>query len=248
MAKILFYDIETSPNIAYIWGKYEQNALGKFIQERKMISVAWKWSGEKKVYCSALPHFASYKKDPDNNDSLVRKFHSVICEADIAVAHNLAQFDDKMINTDFFKLGLNPPTPHQCIDTLKAARASFKFNSNKLNDLCESLKIGSKVKHAGFELWAGCLRGDKASWRKMIQYNKHDVILLEQFYYKIRPWITNHPNLSNMESNWACPACQSTRCIKNGWRYNEASVRQRYQCIDCGKPYLGPQQGRKKTI
>jgi hypothetical protein len=27
MAKVLFYDIETAPNLAYVWGQYDQNVV-----------------------------------------------------------------------------------------------------------------------------------------------------------------------------------------------------------------------------
>ena len=55
-AKILIYDLETSPNQGYTWGKYEQNVI-QFTKEWELLSFAYKWLGEKKVKCLARPNF-----------------------------------------------------------------------------------------------------------------------------------------------------------------------------------------------
>lgn len=244
-ARILLYDIETSPNVAYIWGKYEQNALGDFIQERKMISVAWKWLGEKKVHVAALPMFPGYSKNPESNTALVRLFHSIISQADIVVGHNAKSFDEKMVNADFIHCGLKPPPPHKVIDTLLAARSRFRFNSNKLDDLGERLNLGRKMEHGGFKLWLGCLKGDRASWKTMMRYNKQDVVLLEKVYLKLRPWMTNHPNLSHYSRVESCPSCESENTERRGWSYTKKKKKQRIICRDCGSWFLGDIKGTK---
>jgi len=234
-AKILLYDIETSPNIAYIWGKYEQNALGDFIQERKMISVAWKWLGEKKVHVIALPDFPGYKKDMDDNSKLVKKFYDVFCQADIVIGHNVRSFDNKMINADFIRCGLNPPAPYKSIDTMKVARRHFRFNSNKLDDLGKMLCGDSKVQHTGFKLWRDCLAGKPDAWAMMKRYNKQDVALLEKVYLKLRPWMTQHPNLNEYTRQANCPGCGSPDLTEQGHRYTLAGKKKRYKCNGCGK-------------
>ena len=30
VAKVLFYDIETAPNLAYVWGHYDQNVVKQY--------------------------------------------------------------------------------------------------------------------------------------------------------------------------------------------------------------------------
>ena len=42
-------DIETFPNRAYVWGKYEQDVIA-FEREGFLASFAYKTLGEKKVY------------------------------------------------------------------------------------------------------------------------------------------------------------------------------------------------------
>lgn len=231
--RVLLYDIETSPNVAYIWGKYEQDALGDFIKERQIISVAWKWLDEKKVNVLAIPMLKTYKSRPDDNTELIRKLHELMGQADVVVGHNVQEFDDKMVNTEFLSLGLTPPPPHRVIDTLAVARSRFRFNSNKLGDLGKKLGLGGKVHTGGFELWAACLRGDAKAWANMMAYNIGDVLLLEKVYLKMRPWMSRHPHM-DPEKNKACRNCASKHIIRRGWRINRMGKYMRFQCQSCG--------------
>jgi hypothetical protein len=237
--RVLLFDIETSPNIAYIWGKYEQDALGDFVKERQIISFAWKWLGEKIVRVLALPMFKGYKKHPDDNRELITRLHKIISAADVVVGHNVDEFDDKMANAEFISYGLPPPPPHKTVDTLKVAKAKFRFNSNKLGDLGRRLGLGKKVDTGGFELWAGCLRGNRKSWARMMKYNKQDVVLLEKIYLKLRPWMGNHPDMNAIDGKIGCPICKSPNLQSRGWSISGSGRRKRFQCKACSKWSVG---------
>lgn len=243
--KVLLYDVESSPNIAYVWGKYEQDALGEFIKERQIISVAWKWLGEKEVHVLSLPMLPTYKKSPEDNKALILKLHELMAQADVVVGHNVDAFDDPMSNAEFLVHGLKPPPPHRTVDTLKFARHKFRFNSNKLGDLGKRLGLGAKVHTGGFELWAGCLRGDPGSWRKMMDYNKQDVVLLEKIYLKLRPWMKNHPDMNGKDGHVGCPLCRSNRLQRRGWSLSLGGKKMRFRCLDCGKWSKGELIGRE---
>ena len=233
--KILLYDIESSPNLGFVWDRYEQNVLGDFVKERQVISVAWKWLGEDEVHCIAMPMLKGYKRFPDKNKELVVAFHKIISSADIVVGHNIDEFDDKMMNAEFLFHKLKPPPPHKTVDTLKVVRSKFRFNSNKLGDLGKHLGFGEKVETGGFSLWAGCLRGDMKCWDRMIEYNKKDVILLEKIYLLVRPWMASHQNVNVADRHVGCPVCRSVNMRKQGWRLTPGGRHLRYQCQDCGK-------------
>lgn len=233
-AKILFIDVESTPNLAYVWGKYEQDVVGDFVRERQIISFAWKWLGEKEIHVLSLPKLEEYEKSPGTNRTLVQRLHELISRAQIVIAHNVDEFDDKMANTDFIIHGLPPPPPHKTIDTLKVARSVFHFNSNKLDALGARLGLGRKVEHGGFKLWVGCMNGDAASWRLMEKYNKQDVALLEKVYFKFRPWIRNHPNVNALDEHIGCPRCKGENMERRGWRMTLNGKQRRYQCRDCG--------------
>jgi len=240
-AKVLLYDIESFPHTAFTWGTYETNVIA-FQRERLTCSIAWKWLGNPQIECLALPMFKTYPSHPFDNTLLIKAFHKVLCQADISIAHNGDRFDDKMVNTDIIKKGLKPPDPRKTVDTLKVARRYFSFASNRLDALGESLNVGRKVKHPGFEMWLGCMNGDPKSWDLMIKYNRGDVALLEKVYYKLRPWIANHPDLSNFTRSRSCPNCESRNIISKGWDYSRHYKRPRYKCRNCGRAFYGGSQ------
>ena len=236
MTKILIFDIENSPNISYTWGKYEQDVID-FKQEWFMLSFAYKWLGKKDTthsYC--LADFDKYKKDKTNDLDLVSILWSLLDKADIVIGHNSDRFDIRKANARFIAHGMNPPSPYKTIDTLKIAKKYFMLNSNKLSHLSEYLGLGSKVETGGFNLWLGCMAGDSKAWKKMVKYNKQDVVLTEKVYKKLLPWITNHPNINILdERTGACPNCASKKIQKRGWSITLLSKRQRFHCQSCGR-------------
>ena len=68
-AKVLLIDIETVPHKVYTWGKYDQNVIA-FIEYSSLLSVAWKWHGEKKVYSSWTTHLFTSLREPWKDTSV----------------------------------------------------------------------------------------------------------------------------------------------------------------------------------
>jgi predicted RNA-binding Zn-ribbon protein involved in translation (DUF1610 family)/DNA polymerase elongation subunit (family B) len=231
--KILLFDIETAPNLSYVWGHYEQNVI-EHSREWYVLCFVAKWMGNRKMITEALPDYKAYKKDPEDDKEVVTALWHLLDEADIVVAHNGDRFDIRKMNARFIFHGLKPPAPYKTVDTLKVARKYFAFNSNKLNDIGQHLGLGKKVSTGGFELWKGCMQGDKKSWAKMIKYNKQDVNLLEKVYIELRSWMTNHPSMGAYIEDNVCPNCGSEHLQKRGTSVTRVSKYQRYQCQDCG--------------
>lgn len=217
-------------NKAYVWGKYEQDVIA-YIDEGYLLSWSAKWLDGKQI-TKGLCDYPKYKSGSPDDELLVKELYSLINEADIVIAHNGDRFDIKKMNTRFIFHGLTPPDPYKTIDTLKIARNNFAFNSNKLDDLGNFLKIGRKVKHPGFDLWLGCERGDQGSWDLMKKYNKQDVLLLEQVYLKLLPWIKNHPTPKDGKRD--CPNCNSSKNHGKGEDIFRGTKVHRYKCLDCG--------------
>tara|TARA_R110002051_G_scaffold240905_1_gene301287 strand:- start:4 stop:762 length:759 start_codon:yes stop_codon:yes gene_type:complete len=233
MTKILFYDIETAPNLAYVWGQYEQNVIDHE-REWYMLCVSYKWDHEKRTkVCSLVDFPETYAENPENDFHVVEKLWELLNEADIVIAHNGDKFDMRKANARFIKHGLGPASPVKSVDTLKVARRYFMFNSNKLNDVGKHLGLGEKVQTGGFQTWAGCMRGDMKSWKKMIKYAKQDVDLLCKVYLALRPWMTNHPNLNLYTEKHGCPTCGSHSLMRRGLRYTTVASYQTWQCNDC---------------
>lgn len=231
-AKILILDIETAPSIGYTWGPKWETSIIEFIEPWYMLSMAYKWLGEKQTHVLAICDYPGYKPG-DKDKRLTEDIIKVIGKADIVLAHNGDRFDVKKINTRALIHGIPPPKPYKTIDTKKIAKHKFGFDSNSLNDLAKSLGLKPKVQTGGFSLWLGCIGGDMKAWRKMKKYNKRDVDLLEEIYLLMRGWATLHPDVSKYLVEPACKACGSKNFSLRGSRTTLSTRTQAIQCNDC---------------
>lgn len=238
--KILHIDIETAPNIAYIWGLWNQNInLSHIIQSGYTMCWAAKWHGEKKVYFKSIKVNKSGKiKD---SKKMLKGIWELLNEADVVVHYNGKKFDIPTLNKEFLIHKMPPPNPYHQIDLLKVARKEFRFTSNKLDYVSQILGLDGKVKHIGFKLWVQCMAGCKKAWRDMEKYNKQDVVLLEEVYNKLLPWIKDHPNhaLYTDTDRPVCPNCGSESVKKNGIETTKSVKYQRYKCNNCQTPIRG---------
>lgn len=232
--KILLYDIETSPNLGYVWQKYQQDVID-YKSEWYILSFCAKWLGTNKVIKCKLNDFKLFKKDKENDYEVVKRLWSLFDEADIIVAHNGQAYDTKKTTARFVYHKLSPPSPYKQIDTKLVAKKYFNFNSNKLDDLGRYLKLGRKMEHEGFPLWLKCMAGDKKAWERMIRYNSQDVTLLEKIYKRFLPYITNHPNYGiYLQKSFVCPNCGSHHLNSRGFSVTKTNTYRRWQCQSCG--------------
>jgi hypothetical protein len=234
MPKILIFDIETTPNLAWVWGMYKQFiSPAQVVQNTDILCYSGKWLGKKKII------FDSKQHDKDDRRICETLWH-LFDEADIVVAHNGDGFDVKIMNARWLSMGFNPPSPYKSVDTLKMVKAKFRFPMNKLDYLARYLNIGKKVEHEGFDLWIKCMNGVKSAWDRMRKYNIEDVRLLEEFYLLIRAWDNRHPNVAIMydqvgEKN-RCVICGSDD-LKDEPKasYTNVSIFPTVRCNNCGK-------------
>lgn len=229
--QILILDIETAPSLGYTWGKWEQDVI-EFERGWYIMSFAAKWLNDDGFVC-ALPDFKRYKEDPEDDSRLVKEIWRLLDECEICIAHNGKSFDIKKIYSRFLVHGLPPPSPFKIIDTKIEVKKVFGFLSNKLDDLGQELGIGRKLKHEGFDTWKGCMKGDTKSWELMKKYNYQDVVLLEKVYLKLRPYMRNHPNLSNLLEESCCPNCGGKEFQRRGYRHTQTMKYQRIVCKNC---------------
>ncbi len=222
--KILLVDIETFPNLYEAWRLWEGRALSvhKF---STICCFSVKWLGGKQTTLCLADFGGSEKK-------LVRALWQFVNEADMMVAHNGKAFDFGRMNAAFIKHGFAPPAPTQRIDTKRAAKRVFGFDSNSLDLLCQYLGGPRKLATGGYELWKECMANSTTAWRKMKKYNAHDVTMLEWLYLKLRPWMIEHPNVT-LYTGGHCPKCGGINVQSRG-EYRSATRRYRkYQCREC---------------
>ena len=240
MSKILLLDIEMAPNVAHVWGIWDQNIGINQLQESSYVMCyAAKWLDDKKMM------FDSVKKSGEKK--MLEGIHKLLDEADAVIHYNGKRFDIPSLNKEFLLHGMFPPAPFKEIDLLTVAKGRFRFVSNKLDYVAQRLGLGSKTSHEGHELWVKCMNGDKDAWKRMEAYNIQDVVLLERLYDKLLPWIKNHPNQNLFNESVVCPTCGSHHLQKRGTAISTAGVYQRYQCKSCGSWSQG-NKTIKKTV
>lgn len=231
-SKILILDIETAPNIAYVWGAWKQNVgQNQWVEKSHIMSYAAKWLGDDKVF---------YHENRKKNDkALVQSLYSLLDEADIVVAHNGVRFDLPVVIGRGVIHGLVPPSPYHTIDTLLVARKEFRFVSNSLANLSQELGLPLKKDHKkfpGFELWLECLRNNDEAWAEMKDYNVADIITLEALYLRLRPYMKYHPNIAKVDEKGdvACPKCSSEVVHFRGYYTSKSGYQyRRFQCQEC---------------
>ena len=235
--KILLLDIETSPNLAYVWGIWQQNiGINQIENSGSILCWSAKWLGEEKIYFDSVQKSDEYQ--------MLKRIHDLVSQADSLVHYNGAKFDLPVLNREWLKHGFPPPSPSKHIDLLQVCKKQFRFVSNKLDYVSQFLGIGEKVRHEGHELWTKCMRGEREAWRRMREYNQQDVILLEVLYKRLMPWVEKHPSHGALTGDSCCPKCGSHEYQQRGSATTSMYRYRRYQCKSCG----GWFRGNKTTI
>jgi hypothetical protein len=231
-AKILLLDIETAPNLAYVWGIWGENIpLARIVDAGYVLSWAAKWYGSDEIIYDSL-HKSSTKK-------MLKGIHKLLDKADIVVHFYGKRFDIPTLNKEFIKAGMKPPSPYKQVDLHRTAKSEFKFLSNKLEYIAQFLGLKPKVKHRGFDLWKDCMADKPEAWQELKVYNCGDIETLEEVYDIMLPWISNHPNLNMWEIEPVCPVCKSTHFQKRGEAPTKEGLYHRLLCLDCGKWFRG---------
>lgn len=238
--RVWIYDIETAPSEAYVWQFYNQNIGHNMIKAYgHVISYAGKWLGDEEIDYQAVTQKEMNKKD---DKRIIQQIIDKFSEADVVIGHNGKAFDCKTVTGRALIHGIKPPTPFKIVDTLLAAKRYFKLPRNSLECIASELGCIGKLKHKnfpGFDLWRECIAGNPDAWEEMKTYNIQDVGTLEEVYLRMRPWISDHPNMGILlESNIPiCPKCASPELRKPRRKHFITTNTQKYHlytCTNCG--------------
>jgi len=230
--KVLIIDIETSPIEAYVWDLWDQNiSVNQIKKDWKIISVAWKWLGDKQVTQFGLNDYSEFQ--------ILKLIRKALDHADIVVGQNSKKFDIKKINARFAIKHIKPPSSYQQIDTRLLAKKYFGFSSNSLEYLSDRLNSKfKKLKHKDFpgqELWTECLKNNKKAWEAMREYNIFDVLATEELYKRLMPYDTAPINFTvYYDMKDAVCSCGNSKFIRDGFRFTNSGKYQQYECIECG--------------
>lgn len=248
--KRLFYDIETGYYKTSVFAPWKQFIRPESLEgEKKIICICYKWQGEDTIH--------TLKWDSKQDDkALVEKFIKIIAKADEIVAHNGDRFDIKELRTRALMNGTMMFPKYRSIDTLQKSRKFFRFPSNSLKYLGIKLNVSRKLDHVGFDLWRRCQEGwsnddesinlspkkkiKEDALQEMVEYCKQDVVVLEDLFTVIMPWIDHNTNYSvlNGGSKWGCPECASENVqLSHTDTTPMGYIKRHMKCSSCNKAY-----------
>lgn len=230
MVNIWVYDIETTPNLVYSWGLWDQNiGINQIVAPQDILCFA-----AHKIGTKGIETHASW----DDHGAMVQRLHDIMDDADYLVGYNSTSFDDKLVRAQFVKAGLLPPSPFRSVDLLRTVKKHFKFPSHKLDYVCRALGLDVKVSTGGMDLWTACMNGDEKAQRKMLRYNTQDVRITTQLFDRLKPWVDglNLPLYASDDAEAApsCTRCGGSKIQHRGWAYTTTMRYRRYQCQGCG--------------
>jgi len=238
-AKIVFLDIERQAGVAEgIWQLKQTGWLSpdQILEPPRTICFAWKWLGQDKVHFAAEWQRGGHKR-------MVEKAHSVLDTADLVVGWNSKSFDSRHLRSEILLHEMHPPSPHKDVDLMLTCKRHFGFLSNRMSYIAAQLGAGSKLETGGGQLWRKLrhAKGDdlREARNLMQRYNEQDVLLTEELYHLLLPWIPglNLPvyRAGNDDLGPFCPACESSNIQYRGVARTLTRTYRRFQCNDCGR-------------
>lgn len=231
--RILLFDLESSPQLAYCFGRFKQNIGQDNIAKEGgyILTAVWKWLGEDTCYSSVANDL--YNGDDSN---VCAELYEAIEQADVVVAQNGDRFDIPLLKARLIVNGMPPLKTIKSVDTLKIAK-QLRFPSNKLDSMGAYLGLGRKTQHMGMKLWIDVMTGCPDALQLMLEYNEQDVLLLEAIYLKLRAFDARPANLGLFfEDNLSrCPVCGSSDVEESGQAcYTPVSKFAEVICNNCG--------------
>jgi hypothetical protein len=232
-AKILVFDIETSPMEIYVWGLYKQKPnIQQIIKDWSILSWSAKWLFDDTMYGARVSGAEAIER---SDESILGELWNLLNEADLVIGHNVQKFDVRKVNLRFALAGLLPPTPYRCIDTMKHAMKVFASSSYKMDYLNKIFGVQMKD-DSPYEWWTRSVQGDDVAIQKMFDYNKTDVLVNEELYLKLRPWMKGHPNIGLYidTDETVCTNCGNDELTWGGHYFTPAGKYKAFRCDSCG--------------
>lgn len=193
--RALHFDTETSPLLAYLFQigsnisvSHKQIKQGSGI---KVISIQYKWEGDKKTKFLVWDWQGNTKGG--NDESMLREFvDNVLSKADLILGQNTDGFDFKVLNDRLCQLRLPTLSDIPSLDILKMSRKSFRMPSHKLD--FRSNRYGLGGKH-GMEMqdWIDVVEGHVPAEKKMVPYGCKDVDDEQRIMYREFDYYRNLP-------------------------------------------------------
>lgn len=234
--KVLVFDIETLPMEVFTWRIGNKISINheNIIKEWAVLSWSAKWLMNPEMMSDCVTPEEAIARD---DRRVCQSIWELLNEADAVIAHNGRSFDVRKLNARFIYNEMIPPTPYDVIDTYRDIAGVAGFTSFKQSYLNEFFQIEEKL-NTDFGMWRGCANGNEDALGEMLEYNKQDVVGLEELYLTLRPWLRRHPSLNLYYPDTdgrRCQRCASTDIEMLTATYpTPAGLYRTYRCNCCG--------------
>ena len=224
-AKVLTLDIETSPAQVFTFSlRPDYISPNQIIEPTRMLCFAATWLGDKRI---------QFYDERAGRAKMVEAAWTLLDEADVVVGYNHVRFDIPHMQREMVELGYGPPSPWVNVDLLTEVRRNFRFMSNKLGAVLDSLGLDAKDDPGGFATWRGVLAGEEKAWTRMEKYCKGDVAITEQLYLYLSGWLS-HPHAGLFSGDMrSCYACGRDTLTPDGISRTKTNAYLRLVCA-CG--------------
>jgi hypothetical protein len=175
-ANILYIDLEVSKSRVFNYGlRVPSGYMNPDDLDKEYYVICWSASyvGQSKVWSDCVTT-KDAKKWSDKN--ILGRLRELMDAADIIAGHNVDGYDIRRANTRFLLNGIEPVTEKKTLDSLKIARKKFAFESNRLDYISQKLGLRPKDDIRNSDWLKIVTTGDEATLRKVLRYNKGDVV------------------------------------------------------------------------
>lgn len=239
--KVLFYDLESTPLLAYIWQPGEQYVgHSQLHKDRNM------WDIICITYCyndgKPAKHL-DFDYDKQDSTEMIKEFDRLAAKADIVIGKNNKRFDDKMINAIrmFKDLPCDPSWMKYTGDLERQMRKYFRLPSQSLDYISHKLGLGGKIKMQISD-WIDIIEknpnGLKA-FNKMIKYGKKDITDTRAIWNYLEAHCEPIFNMAALNDQGTavlrCRHCASPKLHKDGFKTTTSARYQIYKCNDCSR-------------
>lgn len=245
--KVLVFDLENTPFLAYTFNTYNANIYpDQVVEEPRVIAFTAGWADKKKVeFYSEFEGFGPYPTREACHKHMIEQAFRLLDECDVLVTYNGDRHDIPHIYREFENYGLGRPSPFVSVDLYKVEKR-VKWGFRRLKTISQYRDLTRKLDNSGWRLWRGVISPDpevrRKAWLEMRPYAKGDVVTTRELFHANLHNITNMPSAAlyrpdNGET--CCPNCDSENVHSRGWAVSKTRRYPRYQCQDCGKWFKG---------
>lgn len=193
-ANILYIDLEVSKSRVFSYGlRVPSGYMNPEDLDKEYYVICWSASyvGQNKVWSDCVtPKDA--RKWSDKN--ILGRLRELMDAADIIAGHNVENYDVKRANTRFLLNGIEPVASKKTLDSLKIARSKFAFESNRLGYISQKLGLRDKDDIRNKDWLKIVTTGDEATLKKVLRYNRGDVMNGKGVLEKLMSYSGKSPN------------------------------------------------------